>query len=254
MMDTDVRLVAISHVPTNGGAVNPAEEIGKITGETDTLFLLDACQSAGQMDIDVRKVGCDILSATGRKYLRGPRGTGFLYVRNALIRALEPPFIDLHGATWTSRNEYTLRQDARRFESWESYVAGKIGLGAALDYALGLGLHSIRDRVQHLARELRTRLRNLSAVTVHDRGRERCGLVTFTVHHIPARTICSALAERHINVSVTKREATRIDMEDRGLEEIIRASVHYYNTEAEIDSVCETLQSIIKNASRPFQP
>ena len=248
-IDTDVRLIAICHVPTNGGVVNPVAEIGKVARDAGCLYLVDACQSVGQMPIDVLAIGCDFLSGTGRKYLRGPRGTGFLYVRNELIEDLEPPFLDLHAATWTSQETYSVRPDARRFESWESYIAGKIGLGTAIEYALGWGLGPIRDRVQNLAEHLRERLHEIAAVSVKDRGAEKCGLVTFIVENSDPQEITRALNKRGVNVSVTKREATRIDMEERGFDHLIRASVHYYNTEEEIGTFCENLDSVI--AARP---
>lgn len=238
MIDDRVKLVALTHVPTNSGLVNPAARVGAVTRAAGVPFLLDACQSTGQMPLEVETLGCDMLSATGRKFLRGPRGTGFLYVRRAWIERLDPPFLDLHAATWTAPFAYEVRSDARRFENWESYVAGRVGLGVAVDYALGLGLDAIRDRVMHLAADLRTRLAALPGVAVHDKGAERCGIVTFTVADEAAGSVVKRLRAKGINTSASGVESTRFDMASRGLTEIVRASVHYYNTEAEIDRFC----------------
>ncbi len=245
MMDERVRLVAITHVPTNGGLVNPAAEVGRVAREAGALFLLDACQSAGQMPLDVAQLGCDLLSATGRKFLRGPRGTGFLYVRGDALDRLEPPLLDLHAATWTSRDRYELRPDARRFENWESNIAGKIGLGVAIDYALGWGLDAIWSRVQTLAGDLRARLAALPGVAVRDRGALQCGIVTFTVAGKEPTAIRDALHARGINVSVSPVEYTRLDMEARKLPAVVRASAHYYNSEAEVARFCEELSTLV---------
>jgi cysteine desulfurase/selenocysteine lyase len=244
MVDERVRLVAITHVPTNCGLVNPAAQVGRVARAAGALFLLDACQSAGQMPLDVEQVGCDMLSVTGRKFLRGPRGTGFLYVRRDVLDRLEPPLLDLHAATWTARDRYELRPDARRFENWEANVAGKIGLGVAIDYALGWGLDAIWARVQHVAGELRSRLAALPGVTVRDRGAVQCGIVTFTIEGKEPAAIRDALRERSINVTVSPAEYTRIDMEARRLPAVVRASVHYYNTQEETARFCETLASL----------
>jgi len=241
MIDEDVKLIAITHVPTQGGLINPAADVGQIARKYNILYLLDACQSVGQMPIDIKKIKCDMLSGTGRKYLRGPRGTGFLFIRGSLIEQLEPPFIDLHAATWIDKDQFEIRNDARRFENWESYIAGRIGLATAVDYALAIGLEAIQDRVQYLAALLRKRLSEFAGVAVRDLGQHRCGIVTFTKENESASTIKQRLASHRINISVSPARYARLDLGARGINELARASVHYFNTETEIDRFCATL-------------
>jgi selenocysteine lyase/cysteine desulfurase len=249
MMDADVALIALTHVPTNGGLVNPAAEVGAVAQEAGVPFLLDACQSAGQMPLPVDEIGCTMLSGTGRKYLRGPRGTGFLYVRRDCIERLEPPLLDLHAATWTGPDTYEIQPDARRFENWESHVAGQVGLGVAVDYAQNLGLGAIFDRIQHVASTLREALRTVFGVTVRDVGRTQSGITTFSAEKMTAAEIQAALRERDINVSVSPRSSTRLDAEARDLPDLVRASVHYYNTEDEIDRFVSALRDVLASAT-----
>jgi cysteine desulfurase / selenocysteine lyase len=247
MMDQRVKLIAITHVPTNGGLVNPAAAIGKIAREANVLYLLDACQSAGQMPLDVKQIGCSMLSATGRKFIRGPRATGFLYVDHRIIEMLEPVFLDMHAATWKAFEKYEIRPDARRFENWEQNYAGKIGLAAAIDYGMQWGFDRIYQRVQQLAKMLRESLSRIPKVTVRDLGKEKCGIVTFSVDRMDPKQIKSDLAARKINVSVSVKTSTLIDMETRNLDSLVRASVHYYNSEEEVDRFCENLIEIVKH-------
>ncbi len=243
-IDERVKLIALTHVPTNSGLVNPAGEVGQIAREAGVLYLLDACQSIGQMPLDVQAIGCDFLSATGRKFLRAPRGTGLLYVRKSRLEQLEPPFLDLHAAEWTAPDHYQIRDDARRFENWETNFAGKAGLGVAIDYALDWGLEPIQERVIALATRLRTQLQTLPGITLRDIGAKKCGIVTFQVQGKTAEQIRESLAQHSINVSVSGRSSTRLDMEARGLEEVVRTSVHYYNSEEEIERFCTVLVSL----------
>jgi len=246
MIDGQVKLISVTHVPTNGGLVNPAAAIGAVARAAGIPFMLDACQSVGQMPIDVEKLGCDLLSATGRKFLRGPRGTGFLYIRDALREKLEPPFLDLHAAEWTSPGDYAVRQDARKFENWETNFAGKIALGAAIDHALEWWLDAIWKRARGLGKGLRERLAGVPGVVLHDLGRERCAIVSLTREGLHPEALRVALREQEINVSVSEAAGTRLDMDERGLGALLRVSPHYYNTEAELDLFVDALAKIGK--------
>jgi cysteine desulfurase / selenocysteine lyase len=244
MIDDRVKLISITHVPTNGGLVNPAAEVGAVAREAGVFYLLDACQSVGQMPIDVNRIGCDMLSGTGRKYLRGPRATGFLYVRRGLIAELDPPFLDLHAAEWSESERYVVRRDARRFENWETNYAGKIGLGVAIDYSLDWGLDAIWARIAPLAEQLRVGLKQLPGITIHDLGKVQCGIVSFTCSGRDSHEVRQALLARGVNVWVSAPGSTRIDSQARSLGDLIRASVHYYNTEEEIERFCGLIGSL----------
>ena len=243
-IDGRVALIALTHIPTNGGIINPAEAVGKIARKHGVPYLLDACQSAGQLPLDVTRIGCDMLSATGRKFLRAPRGTGFLYVRRAFLDRLEPPMPDLHSATWTTPDNYRPHEGMRAFEMWESSMSMQLGLGAAVDYALDMGLDAIRERIRALADLLRQRLNALDGIRVQDTGTERGGIVTFDIANVAASVVKSRLREQSMHITVSLPWHTLLDSMERNLPEMVRASVHYYNTEAEIDRFCEAVHGI----------
>lgn len=238
------RLICLTHVPTNGGLINPAAEVGVVAGRHNIPYLLDACQSVGQIRLNVDEIGCDFLSGTGRKYLRGPRGTGFLYVRSSSLDLVEPPFLDLHAATWSERNGFKMLPDAGRFENWEGYVAGKIGLGAAVRYLLELGQDEVYDRIGMLAAQLREDLKSLSGITVHDLGLHQCGIVTFSHDTTKSEEIKNALDQVSTNVSLSHPEWAKLDSDVRNLPVMVRASVHAYNTEEEVAQFVDEIRKI----------
>ncbi|EIE20090.1 PLP-dependent transferase [Coccomyxa subellipsoidea C-169] len=244
--DRKPALLAFTHIPTNSGRVYSAEAIGAVAKCHGIPFLLDACQSIGQMPLDVQKIGCDWLSGTSRKYLRGPRGVGFLYASDEAVRRFEPGTLDMYGAKWTAESEYVMLPDAKRYEQYEKCFAAVVGLGAAVQYANELGLDWIWDRVQSLAATLRAQLSEVPGVQVHDKGKVLCGIVSFTKDGIAPGQIKAALLERGINVNTSLKSSTRMDFMKNGLpdEGVVRASVHYYNTEEEISAVVQAVLSI----------
>ena len=247
-LDRSVKVIALTHVPMTSGLVNPAAAVGRIARAADIPFLLDACQSVGQLPVRVRDIGCDMLSATSRKFLRGPRGVGLLYVRRELAERLEPPFVDyqaIDSEHWSAPGPYILRDDARRFENWETSYAGKLGLGSAIDYALMVDLERTYAVGQGLAADLRSRLEEIQGVRIHDRGNELCGIVSFTMEGHHPNVIARALATRSINVGALGAQGTPLDLPARGLTDgIVRASVHYYNTTDEVERFCSALAEI----------
>ncbi|MDW3647900.1 MAG: aminotransferase class V-fold PLP-dependent enzyme [Bacteroidia bacterium] len=247
MISPSVKLIAISHIPTNGGLVQPAAEVGRIAHAHNIPYLLDACQTIGQIPVDVADLGCDMLSATGRKFLRGPRGTGFLYVREDFMDKLDPPLPDLFSFEWDEIESYSPRQGATRFENYEKHFAGQIGLGIAADYALKIGVDKIWARSKQLSELLRKKLNQLDGVQTRDLGREPCAIVTFTVSSKTAGEVKLLLNEKNINTSFVDAGGALMDMAERKLGNMIRASVHYYNTEEEIETFIDALKSILSS-------
>lgn len=262
MIDDRVKLIAVTHVPSNGGLVNPVAEIGRVAREANVPYLLDACQSVGHLPISVDEIRCDILAGSGRKYLRGPRGTGFLYIRREMLERLEPAWVGLDGGRWIGGRRYEYAPDTRRFETWESNVAAGVGLSVALRYALEVGVEQAWPRIQQLADALRERLGAIRGVRVADLGTERCGIVSFLVEGVDANVVYERLIGRRVNTWVALPNTACVDMERRRLSRLIRASVHYYNTPDEGDLLCDIIEEVAREhdnrtvtpMSRPTPP
>ena len=245
LVDDRVKLICLTQVPSGGGLVNPAAEVGQVAKSAGIPYLLDACQALGQMPVDVEQIGCDLLCGTGRKFLRGPRGTGLLYVRGSLLEELEPAQLNHHAAQLLSSTSYRLRSDAKRFECWERSYAGQLALGIAIDYARAWGLEAICDRVRMLATTLRRELEGIDGVTLADRGEEQCAIVTFAAAQLPADQLQQQLAVRGINTSTVPFSANPVSSEQRHHPPLLRASVHYYNTLEEVERFIIELKKLL---------
>jgi cysteine desulfurase / selenocysteine lyase len=246
MLDERVRIVSVNHAPSQNGLVNDVVAIGdtlRIHG-SPAWYLVDACQSVGQMPVDMGRIGCDVLSATGRKFLRGPRATGFLVVSQRMLDELEPFPLDLHAATWTTLEDYEVAEGAARFESWERAYAALLGMGAAIDYALACGIEPIAERIGALAARLRTGLAEIPGVMVRDRGTVQSGIVTLRVDD--AAGVVAGLRARGINTSLSTPDYSRIDFGRDQATGLVRISPHAYNTEDEVDRAIAAVAELMR--------
>ncbi|GAA0230068.1 aminotransferase class V-fold PLP-dependent enzyme [Saccharothrix mutabilis subsp. mutabilis] len=244
LLDERVKLVSLVHAPTNGGLVNPAREVASAAHEVGALVLLDACQSLGQLPVRADELGVDIISATGRKWLRGPRGTGVLVVRRSAADRLRPRLVDLHSGEWVGPDEVELREDARVYELWETSVADRLGLIAAARYALDLGIDAIAAEVRSRAERLRAGLREVPGVEVRDIGARLSGIVTFTVEGRDPVAVRDELARHDVVATTSHLTSTRIDMTRRGVEGVVRMSPHYFVSPEQVDRAVEVVAAL----------
>lgn len=243
-IDDRARLVSLSHIPTANGIINPAAQVGQIARSAGVPYLLDACQSVGQIDVDVKQIGCSALSVTGRKYLRGPRGTGFLYVDQNVLANIEPGWLDQRGVVLRGSDQYELLNSAKRFENFEVGFGARIGLGNALKYFNQIGAKNVEQRIIQLGTYCREKLNAVPGVSLHDNGAHRSGIVTFTMEgHTPAE-IRRFLNRHKINIWASAGPGSLVDFQRRGIDSVARASVHYFNTEEEIEKMVALLSTL----------
>lgn len=236
------RIVAVTHIPTNSGLIQNVEGVGKICREYDILYLVDACQSVGQMVVDVEKINCDFLTATGRKFMRGPRGTGFLYVSDRVLEQnYAPLLLDMRGAKWSEFDDYELFDSAKRFEHWELSYASLLGFTEALQYANAIGMDAIENYNKKLSQILRNNLQN-SGFKIWDIGKNLSSIVTFSGPEGDLENIQKVLKENNIFFSVTYKNSALIDFTRKNIDGIVRLSPHYFNTAEEINTVSELLK------------
>lgn len=249
MIDGQVRLIALTWLPANGGLINPAAQIGCVARRHGIPYFIDAGQALGQLTCDVQDLQCDVLKGAGRKFLRGPRGTALMYIRPQFLQRLLPVQRDVLSAPWDGKR-FTLRDDARRFETSEVSLALLAGLANALEEYNRLGAIPIRQRIERLSNRLRQRLKAIPGLTLRDLGaaNQQSGLIAFTLEGWDSVALKQALAERRINIGANGVAYTPLDMQARGLTNIARVAVSYLNTQEEIDVLLENLTEL---AARP---
>jgi len=247
MLDERVKLVSLTMVAMTNGAIHPAAKVGQVlkSSGSDAVYLLDACQAAGQLPLDVQELGCDFLNYTGRKFMRAPRGTGVLFARRDVYAKLgQTGFVDGRSAVWTSADSYEYAPDAKRFEFGEFGYGGKVGLGVATNYMLDIGIEAIAARVASLSSLLRFDLSAIPAVTVLDTGTHKSGIVTFDVHGMAATEVQASLSAQRINVSTPGVMLAQLELAPRAIDAVVRAGVHYFNTEQEVARFCEAVAEL----------
>jgi selenocysteine lyase/cysteine desulfurase len=244
LLDERTKVVGLAWIPTAEGIVNPAAEVGEIVRDSGALYLLDATQAVGQLDIDVEALRCDVLTGTGRKWLRGPRGTGFCWLSDRALDRLQPHVVDLASMVWDGRDGFTWAAGATRFETWEVSYANVIGFGQAVREALAVGMPAIEAQAIAMGDRLRADLRQVPGVRVHDLGERQSGIVTMSVDGHPAGEVADALAYRGINVTTTSPGHNQLDMKARGVHPLVRLSPHYYNTLEELEQAVEVIRSL----------
>jgi selenocysteine lyase/cysteine desulfurase len=244
LVDERTRLIGLTYVPTYGGLINPAAEVGRIARAAGVLYLLDGTQAVGQFPVDMTELGCDLFCGTGRKFLRGPRGTGFLYVRSEALDRLEPSVVEIGSATWDGRRGFEWEAGAKRFETWERSAVNTVGFGAAVEQALELGMDAIGERAIGLGARLRDQLAALPRVTTYDQGVRKGAIVTAKVDGVPSEDVMAALTAADVNVTLTVPVDNPLDTEERGVHPLVRLSPHYYNTEAELDRATDVIAAL----------
>ncbi len=238
------KLIALTHIASQRGDIQPATAIGAIAKKYNVLFLLDTCQSVGQLNLDTKELNCDFLCGSGRKYLRGPRGSGFLFVNDKILQSLEPIFLDLHSASWRDSNSYEFIKTAKMFECYERNVAAMIGLSTAVQYLSKLGINAIEERISHLSSVLIAGLSELQGIRVLEKSHHRSGIITFAKDNIDAKILRNELQKRNINVSVCKQQNAQLDLGVELTGDVTRVSLHYYNTQQEVSEFLQALGEI----------
>lgn len=241
------KLVSVTHVPTSSGLIQPVAAVGEICRELEIPYLVDGCQAVGQLVVDVAEIGCDFYCGTARKFLRGPRGIGFLYVSDRILEAGRYPlYLDMHGGRWLDSDRFAPIEGARRFENFEFAYALHLGLGEAARYLLAAGVERTSRRARELAALFRQQIAGRQGLRCLDHGTELGAIVAVEVSGLRAADLVLELRGRRIHTSAIDRSSAVLDMDEKGAASALRVSPHYYNTEAEIHQLVAALDSLVR--------
>jgi cysteine desulfurase / selenocysteine lyase len=244
LADDRIALVSVTAIGTHSGNVNPMLGIGRLVSARGVPLFVDGCQALGHLEVDVRKWGCSVFTGTGRKWLRAPRGTGMLWVAEELVDRFAPPGIDGVSTSWTSTAGFTMAKGMQRFESFEGPIAARVGLASAVDDALALNRHDVAAHIAITADQFRADLACNPRVTVHDTAAHRSGIVTFSVSGATPSSVVAAAAERGVSINVSTATWAALDMDAKGLSQVVRVSPHIFNTANELERVIDAVDEL----------
>ncbi|SOY69312.1 aminotransferase class V-fold PLP-dependent enzyme [Cupriavidus taiwanensis] len=241
------RLLTFSHLPNSTGAVQPAAQICAVARQHGVLSLVNGAQSVGMLRSDVAELGCDVLAGCGRKALRATEGSGFLYVRRALIAQIEPMLVGWwNGAYDRATGALSLVPGARRFEAGCPIVPAILGLGTAIDYAAAIGIDAIEARVRDLTEYAVAKFSSIPGFELYGPAdvAHRIGIVPFNVRGVDPARIVAALETQQCIIEAGNFMADAI-LARYGVSTMARVSLHYFNTHEEIDRVAALIRAAI---------
>lgn len=244
LVDANTKLISITHMPSSSGEIVDVAAVGRIARKHDILFQLDACQSAGHIPLNVNDLGCDIMTGTARKFLRGPRGIGFLYVNERARQKMEPIVLTNQSAAWVQSDKYDLRSDTRVFEAWERSVVNQLGFKAALDYYQNIGVKEAGHTLLNVADYLRSGLAVKSNVSMTCPHSARSAIITFNLTGLSPEDVKMRMEGHGISTQIASVNHTRLDLEARQIDKAVRVSPHYYTTSEDVDRFLDVLDQI----------
>ncbi len=248
LLSEKTKLVALVYVSNTLGCINPVEEISTLAHEVGAKVLIDACQAAPHLPLDVQKIGCDWLVASGHK-MCAPTGIGFLYGKLDLLLEMPPFFGGGEMISEVYLDHFTCAELPHKFEAGTPAIAEAIALGAAIDYLTGIGMENIHAYEEELTGYLFKKLGEIPGLRIYGpkpdaEGRGRAALASFNVENIHESDLATLLDHEGIAIR-SGSHCTQPLHRLFGTEGSARASLYFYNTRDEIDKFVTALKDTI---------